>query len=282
MSKDLLKNVTSNRLIKEMVGKNSQHQQNYFLAGKAIGISTYWVNDFHPTALNFAAYLSPKVTLAEQNQFFYQMIRDIEQVACKKQKKALITYDYAPQLVFNTLAKDNGFHLIRTTVMPKMPLTSALDQTKAIKIASDFELLSLTALKKCPEQLAELTQQSYIDYKENHWANPVADLSLEKWQDVIYADQLLDAPLALKVKDKLAAYCFTFEDHPHELTWGWMGATNPEQLDFLQQRQLSWAQEKYQTLTGEFDSTDKLATRTYRNYAFELCPVYETYLKKLR
>lgn len=281
MSEDLLKNVVADRMIKEMMGKFSQHQQNYFLAGKKIGTSTYWINDFHPTALNFAAYLSPKITLAEQNQFFNQMITDIEQVARKKQKKALITYDYAPQLVFNTLATDNGFHLIRTTVMPKMSLAKALEQTKAIKIASDFELLSLTALKKCPEQLTELAQQSYIDYQENHRANPVADLSLEEWQEVIYADQLLDAPLALRVKNQLAAYCFTFEDHPHELTWGWMGAVKPELLEFLQQRQLSWAQEKYQTLTGEFDSTDKLATRTYRNYAFELCPVYETYLKKL-
>ncbi|QYN59448.1 hypothetical protein GYM68_09445 [Lactobacillus panisapium] len=60
-----------------------------------------------------------------------------------------------------------------------------------------------------------------------------------------------------------------------------MGAVKPELLDFLQQRQLSWAQARYQTLTGEFDSTDKLATRTYRNYAFELCPVYETYLKNV-
>lgn len=281
MSKDLLKNVAADRMIKEMVGKFSQHQQNYFLAGKTIGTSTYWINDFHPTALNFAAYLSPQVALAEQERLFQQMIKELEQVARKMQKKALITYDYAPQLVFNTLAKDNGFHLIRTTVMPKMPLSSALDQTKAIKIASDFELISLTALKKCPEQLAELTRQSYADYQENHRANPVADLSLEKWQEVIYADQLLDAPLVLRVKNQLAAYCFTFEDHPHELTWGWMGAVKPELLDFLQQRQLSWAQAKYQTLTGEFDSTDKLATRTYRNYAFELCPVYETYLKNV-
>lgn len=81
MSKDLLKNVTTDRMIKEMMGKFSQHQQNYFLAGKMIGTSTYWVNDFHPTALNFSAYLSPKITLAEQNQFFNQMITDIEQVA---------------------------------------------------------------------------------------------------------------------------------------------------------------------------------------------------------
>lgn len=166
MSKDLLKNVVADRMIKEMMGKFSQHQQNYFLAGKTIGTSTYWINDFHPTALNFAAYLSPKMTLAEQERLFQQMIGELEQVARKKQKKALITYDYAPQLVFNTLAKDNGFHLIRTTVMPKMPLSSALEQTKAIKIAGNFELLSLTALKKCPEQLAELTRQSYADYQE--------------------------------------------------------------------------------------------------------------------
>lgn len=57
------------------------------------------------------------------------------------------------------------------------------------------------------------------------------------------------------------------------------GSSKTRTTEFLQQRQLSWAQAKYQTLTGEFDSTDKLATRTYRNYAFELCPVYETYLK---
>lgn len=87
MSKDLLKNVVADRMIKEMMGKFSQHQQNYFLAGKTIGTSTYWINDFHPTALNFAAYLSPKITLAEQERLFQQMIKELEQVARKMQKK---------------------------------------------------------------------------------------------------------------------------------------------------------------------------------------------------
>ena len=88
-------------------------------------------------------------------------------------------------------------------------------------------------------------------------------------------------PLALIAAGQIKAYCFSFEDAPQELTLGWMGAVKPNLLDQLQQQLLNWAQAKYQTLSGEFDSTDPLATRTYRKYAFNLCPVYETYLKKL-
>ena len=209
---------------------------------------------------------------------YEQIVTNLTAKAQKNHQNALITYDYAPQLLFNAIGQKNGFKLIRTTVEPQMPLIRAL---KNILIDTDLQMVTLHEIKKDSVIMNRLVQVSFSDYQKNHLANPVAKIPLSEWSKTIFTDQLEHAPLALIAAGQIKAYCFSFEDVPQELTLGWMGAVKPNLLDQLQQQLLNWAQAKYQTLSGEFDSTGPLATRTYRKYAFNLCPVYETYLKEL-
>lgn len=278
MNDDLLLNVAKERLISEKYPNFPDRKKAYFLNGQKAGISTYWLNDFHPYSLNVSAYISPQFSENQQQKLFLKIMKDLEQVASDYQKHAIITYDYAPQLVFNSLAQKSGFDLIRRTVEPKMPLTSALCKTTT---TDNFTVLTLADFDNDSLQRASLARMSFADYQKSHLANPVGDISLADWSKTIFAEQLVNAPLALIKEGEIVAYCFSFEDRPDELTWSWMGANKPSLLYHLQQLQLAWAKESYTTLSGEFDSTDELATMTYRNYAFGLCPVYETFLKKL-
>ena len=280
MYDELLADVIEDREIKTATKQYPQNVRTYCLGNKKVGISTYWKNEFHPYSLSFAAYLSPNFSAAELERVYLQIVADLTKKAQQENCQALITYDYAPQLLFNFLAQDDGFNLIRKTVEPKMSLQSAMEGLTPIK-KSNLKAITLRQLQYDSDMREKIAQISFRDYQRNHLANPVAEIPLTEWDNMVFADQLEDAPLALVSMNQIEAYCFSFEDNPKELTLGWMGAGDLSRLMELQQILLLWANKNFQVLSGEFDSTDQLSMKTYQQYAFELCPVYETYLKRL-
>lgn len=280
MYDELLADVIEDREIKTATKQYPQNVRTYYLGNKIVGISTYWKNGFHPYSLSFAAYLSPNFSAAELERVYLQIVADLTKKAQQENCQALITYDYAPQLLFNFLAQDAGFNLIRKTVEPKMSLQSAMEGLTPIK-KSNLKAITLRQLQHDSEMRKKIAQISFRDYQRNHLANPVAEIPLAEWDNMVFAEQLEDAPLALVSMNQIEAYCFSFEDNPKELTLGWMGAGDLSRLMELQQILLLWANKNFQVLSGEFDSTEQLAMKTYQQYAFELCPVYETYLKRL-
>ncbi|KJY60030.1 hypothetical protein JF72_13400 [Lactobacillus apis] len=280
MYNELLADVIEDREIKTATKQYPQNVRTYCLGNKIVGISTYWKNGFHPYSLSFAAYLSPNFSAAELERVYLQIVADLTKKAQQEDCQALITYDYAPQLLFNFLAQDDGFNLIRKTVEPKMSLQSAMEGLTPIK-KSNLKAITLHQVQLDSEMREKIAQISFSDYQRNHLANPVAEIPLTEWDNMVFADQLEDAPLALISMNQIEAYCFSFEDNPKELTLGWMGAGDLSRLMELQQILLLWANKNFQVLSGEFDSTDQLSMKTYQQYAFELCPVYETYLKRL-
>lgn len=280
MYDDLLADVIEDREIKTATKQYPQNVRTYCLGNKIVGISTYWKNGFHPYSLSFAAYLSPNFSAAELKRVYLQIVADLTKKAQQKNCQALITYDYAPQLLFNFLAQNDGFNLIRKTVEPKMSLQSAMEGLTPIK-KSNLKAITLRQVQLDSEMREKIAQISFRDYQRNHLANPVAEIPLTEWDNMVFADQLEDAPLALVSMNQIEAYCFSFEDNPKELSLGWMGAGDLSRLMELQKILLLWANKNFQVLSGEFDSTDQLSMKTYQQYAFELCPVYETYLKRL-
>ena len=280
MYDELLADVIEDREIKTATKQYPQNVRTYYLGNKIVGISTYWKNGFHPYSLSFAAYLSPNFSAAELERVYLQIVADLTKKAQQENCQALITYDYAPQLLFNFLAQDAGFNLIRKTVEPKMSVQSAMEGLAPLK-KSNLKAITLRQLQHDSEMRKKIAQISFRDYQRNHLANPVAEIPLAEWDNMVFADQLEDAPLALVSMNQIEAYCFSFEDNPKELTLGWMGAGDLSRLMELQQILLLWANKNFQVLSGEFDSTDQLSMKTYQQYAFELCPVYETYLKRL-
>lgn len=280
MYDELLADVIEDREIKTATKQYPQNVRTYYLGNKIVGISTYWKNGFHPYSLSFAAYLSPNFSAAELERVYLQIVADLTKKAQQENCQALITYDYAPQLLFNFLAQDDGFNLIRKTVEPKMSVQSAMEGLAPLK-KSNLKAITLRQLQHDSEMRKKIAQISFRDYQRNHLANPVAEIPLAEWDNMVFAEQLEDAPLALVSMNQIEAYCFSFEDNPKELTLGWMGAGDLSRLMELQQILLLWANKNFQVLSGEFDSTEQLAMKTYQQYAFELCPVYETYLKRL-
>ena len=280
MYDELLAAVIEDREIKTATKQYPQNVRTYYLGNKIVGISTYWKNEFHPYSLSFAAYLSPNFSAAELERVYLQIVADLTKKAQQENCQALITYDYAPQLLFNFLAQDDGFNLIRKTVEPKMSVQSAMEGLAPLK-KSNLKVITLRQLQHDSEMRKKIAQISFRDYQRNHLANPVAEIPLAEWDNMVFAEQLEDAPLALVSMNQIEAYCFSFEDNPKQLTLGWMGADDSSRLMELQQILLLWANKKFQVLAGEFDSSEQLAMTAYQQYAFELCPVYETYLKRL-
>ncbi|WEV39880.1 hypothetical protein [Lactobacillus sp. ESL0681] len=251
----------------------------YRLGDTVVGESVWWRNSIHPYSLNFAAWISPTIDLNYQTQTFTQILDFLQKRAKNQGLTTLITKDYAPQLLFNSLAQAANFALVRTTVQPQLLLAS-LELTN-LTIPEGFEIISYSDLKKRPTAFAALAKLNYHDYQISHILNPVAKIGLTEWERTIYNAVLPEAPIALIKDQQFLAYCFLFEDEPGTLTLGWMGAIEPEYLDILQNIQLDWAKGKYQQLAGEFDSTDQLAMHCYQRFPFELCPVYETYKKEI-
>lgn len=277
MSVILLNKVSKKREISRKIKQYSENQSYFYYQDSICGISTFWENSVHPVSLYFSAYISPQLKPESQRKIFEDILTSIETIAKKKHKKNIICRDYAPQLIFNSLAKEHCFKLVRTTVEPTLDLN--LLSKKKILLDNEYQILTLEELEKDSSLLNELSQDCFNDYKNNHEVNPVAELSCSKWSSLIYKDQLKTAPLLLTHDHKVLAYCFLFEDEKSILTVGWMGSKQNEALIKLQNIQLNWAKDCFIKLTGEFDSTDLLSMKFYESLPFEPCSIYETYLK---
>ncbi|MDF7638006.1 hypothetical protein PT285_00950 [Lactobacillus sp. ESL0791] len=257
---------------------HNEQQRYYYLAGKKVAASTCGLNPYHPYALEFAAGITPELNEAKQEEIFAQILTELEQAATKQGVSALLTKDYAPQLVFNNLAQKHGFKLIRKTIEPEMPF--ALIPQQQVVVPDGCRIATFDEIADDSAMLKKFSRLNYEVYRQNHLANPVMPYSAAKWDAITFTDFLKDAPLLILRNAKILAYNFLFADKKETLSVVWMGG-KPEYLDLLQKVQLNWGRTRFSKFAGEFDSTDKLAARFYRLLPFDLCPVYETFKKEL-
>jgi len=248
--------------------QNHPEQTRLFTAGGAITAAvTWWTNDFHPQALYFSAVMAPQASTS----LYDDILATVTERARIAGKTLLSFREQDPTTRFGRWALTKGFKLIRQTTVPELTLGAIPDVA-----STALSFTQLSAIQK--HQLLEV---SYRHYQQTHLINPVRPFESDAWAKVAFADMLPHAPIVTFDAGRITAYCLVYADEATTVEWGWMAGLTLSQLLALQQQQLSWLQHRYQTVRGEFDSTDSMADASRKHWPFAASPVIRTYLKAL-
>jgi hypothetical protein len=180
---------------------------------------------------------------------------------------------------------EQDFGLIRKTYLPKINLSnspgtfSMPNNVKTIhEISSDATLVN---------NLVGLVKRIYED---THTVNPVAEFELEKWKEMIFAEDLLSEGSYVclnKSGEEILAYSFLHEAETNDtVELGWVGSRTMSEMEyivFLVGLQMAYAKQKgYQFMEGEFDTTDTYAMKVLNHFTIPMYPVWNTYQKRVK
>ncbi|KRM71167.1 hypothetical protein [Lacticaseibacillus brantae] len=241
--------------------------QTFYTEGAITGAATWWMNVFHPQALYFDVIVQPEVSTA----LYENMLVSVIEQARIAGKPVLIFREQSPGTPFGQWLATAGFEVVRQTTMPLLTLG---------KIAP-VSISALSFNQLSDRQKQQLLAASYQHYQQTHLINPVRDFDTKVWAQVAFTDMIPEAPIVLFDGVRIVAYCLVYAADARAVEWGWMAGESLDSLLSLQHQQLAWLQSRYQTVHGEFDSTDSMAAATRKFWPFAASPVIRTYLKPL-
>lgn len=238
-----------------------------------VGLIVTWKSKIHPYCLYFRLYSKP---LSSQNVGL-QLLQYVKQNEVSEFPLQTSLWETSRKLM--DLYEQLNMKIIRKTYMPKLDLQQhfkALDQ-------SVYELKTLKDIVDNHSQMEQLTELVKRNYEETHLANPVAEMSIQQWQQ-LYSDAILDGSFILcnPINQNIIAYSFLHEaEDEMELEIGWSGVDQLEQLSVLQiltSHQITYAKTRnYKYLVGEFDTTSIYALEILKACPFEPGPTWITF-----
>ena len=170
--------------------------------------------------------------------------------------------------------------------MPTVDIQSIIDfQLTSYEEQSKIQLISLKELTMNPQLRNDLTKITKKTYEDTHQANPPGDfeLELEKWDKLIHApDTLMELSfIYLGPSQEILAFSFLHKAGEGTAEIGWVGPQRNHEADLLIQLvslQIKQAAEQgYNYITGEFDSTSPYSMLIYRNFSFPKTIGWNTY-----
>lgn len=244
-----------------------------------IGITFAWKSSFHPNCTYFRILANP----------FYNIL-DIEEkllakvIERKKETCPLQTSLWEASVTLNSVYKSNGFKEIRRTYMPKLKVTSVSNDIFCDKYIIKT-LNGILPNETLTEQLILLVKRIY---EETHAVNPVAEMTIAKWRELILADDVITAGSYICIDEdekNILAYSFLHDsDEKDAFDLGWCGASKTEQIEMIPQlvlHQIKYAiEQNIQFLNGEFDTTDPYAMKVLESFPFEPAPSWITVQKE--
>ncbi|EHO49900.1 hypothetical protein [Lentilactobacillus kisonensis] len=248
----------------------------YHPHGTIDATSVFWLNKLHPNALNFAAFVDPKAS--EPLVLSKRILGDIQKLAWKFDVNRIITSDYAPQHTFNQWLTHQGFRLTEKAVQPTLRLSEVTipEPDKPL----DGQLLTAAQLLTQENLWQQIAQSSLSHYQAQHPNNPVANISLNDWQQLLSANLIPQAPVVLLDADNhFESTCFLYQQAKGQAMLNYPAEANNGKLMVLVNAQLHWLKSHYQAVTLSLSSNDHLGLQIYHEFLFENSPVYETYMK---
>ena len=233
-----------------------------------VGVTVYWVNDWHPYSLNFASYFLPKMS---NHQIYMEALNDIKQVAVDQNFSCLITREYSPHHNFNQWLLSQGFQCVRQTVEPELRLEDIHLEPNSLKV--DYK--TFNEVKNDSQLLNKLAKNSFDYYEKSHQINPVGKNVFDDWKMLIQDFAIDDLPILSLKNDEIVSYCFAFEEDASTLSLAWMWGEENYLMDLFS-KICSVLPQRFERLTGEFDTTDSCAISFYHSLPFEPTFVYET------
>ncbi|WP_391122214.1 hypothetical protein [Psychrobacillus sp. L3] len=241
-----------------------------YIEGKLVGVIMAWKNDFHPYCTYFRLLANP---LYSSWNIESKLIAKLG-----KQNLPLQTSIWETATNLKQFYESNGFKEIRRTYMPVLKV-DAVD----LEIVDDCSIKTLKEILLNPTLKIKLLHFVRKTYEETHLDNPVAEKSLEEWEQLLVDDVIVDGSFIYldKLEQNIKAYSFLHEsDQPYTLELGWCGSVKFDFLQSLLLKQLHYAKEhNVEFLQGEFDTTSPYAMFSLGALPFEPCPTWITYQK---
>lgn len=244
---------------------------------KIVGAIFAWHSTFHPHCTYLKMLIHP--------HFKFERIA----------KKMLLIIDRQPDLIqpLQTLVEEdavaycdffesNGFVEIRKTFLPLIPV-----QHQSVLESSDLEytVKSLGEIHTDKYFIEKLTDLVKFNYEETHLDNPVAEIALDKWKQLIFADDLIMDGSLLYIDEttqKILAYSFLHESEEDDrLELGWCGSERNQHIQLISEllsAQKNYAQKQgYHFIVGECDTTSPFAMEVFRSIGTPKCKTLITY-----
>lgn len=252
-----------------------------FFENKLVGIMLSWQNSFHPYCTYFRILVNP---IYHFSNIAEQLLSKIEDLKTRNVPLQTSVYETAASLI--STYKENGFKVIRRTYSPTLKVSDIVDyipyNRENHQIKNVREILSNELL------MEELTHFAKWIYEKTHEANPVANFEIDKWQELIFTDDLVQNGSYIyldKNEKSIIAFSFLYEsDESGSLEVGWCGSAEDEHKMLIPQlffHQVHYAiRNGFQFIIGEFDSTDEYAMELLNNFPFAPSPTWLTLQKE--
>lgn len=253
-----------------------------FDKNKLIGAVFAWKNDFHPQCTYFRLVISPEYKTEKIAGLLLSKIQGQDAV-----NYPLQTSIWETNAGLSEFYKVNGFEKIRKTFIPRLVL-SDVEKFKSIKNDNiDYSVKTVAEIITDYDLMEKLVQLVKRVYEQTHTANPVAEMSLDKWKSLILSeDTLTDGSYSYidSTSGDILAFSLLHEsDSSDTVELGWSGSTNHSSIELIPQlilQQIIFAEEKeYKYMEGEFDTTSKFAMEVLRTIPFPSSAAWVTFQK---
>lgn len=245
-----------------------------------VGIIIVWTSSFHPFCMYFRILSHP----------FYRGWNIEHKLLSELKTLNIGTYPFQTSIWetaihLKTLFETNNFHEIRRTYMPNINVQEIKKLAPFNAKKDKLNITTLHELIKNRVLMDKLLHLVRFIYEQTHIRNPVAKMDLNEWENILLNDDvILDGSyicLSWDSKDILA-YSFLHESNKDtSLELGWCGCKNKQDKKLLQTlvlKQIDFAAEQgFQFIEGEFDTTDEYAMELLISFPFEPSPIWITY-----
>lgn len=249
-----------------------------FIEDEVIGLLFAWENPFHPEGTYFRLLTEPEYTTVQVKKGMFNKLREEAD-----RGQPFITSVMETAISARDFYERNGFKEIRRTFMPTLAVDEITDSL-AIKDLQEKDLKSLREVMKDEGIFTELAHLVKENYEISHIINPVRQMGIEEWKELIASeDTLLDGSfIQLNEAGETLAYSFLHEsDTEDTYELGWCGSSDIGRmgiLPFLVGQQIHYARKKnIKYLLGEFDTTDPFAMEVMRGFSFKPLPAWISY-----
>ncbi|WP_099304044.1 hypothetical protein [Bacillus sp. Marseille-P3800] len=244
--------------------EEGKHQtQLAYVDEKLSGVWFFWGNVYHPYCTYMKLVIKSGFDKGSLIEIWVSKRND------HGKGKPLQTMLSVEDKEMQNLLKDIGFQQIRRTYLPIYSVEN-LNTSKGLSSNG----CTLKAIRKNLVEEKQLIAFVKATYSSTHQANPVATLSDETWQSLIYAEDLvMEASYVYQSKSTQAILAYSFlhkGDDPSHYEFGWCGVKDDscfEQLQQLIDAQIKWLnQQGAKHVSGEFDTTNKAAMSIYHRH----------------
>lgn len=247
---------------------------------KLVGVMMAWKSTLHPHCTYCKILINPFYQNVDVKKTLLLKINEL-----RSEDIPLQTSIWETAADLKSIYEKNGFSEVRRTYMPILKVADMkYIETPSKENAIIKTLSEITSNEFLYDKLVRIVK---YNYEQTHLDNPIAELGLDKWKELMMSeDVILDGTYLYVDKGEREVLAYSFlhfseEDDTFEL--GWCGSNNVNNIDLipdLTKHQIDYAnKENIKSIIGEFDTTDKSAMEVLRSLPFEPSPTWITYQK---